>query len=112
MNTSGGTLLVGVADDGSLLGLAHDKFANHDKLLLYLTSIIKDRIDAFHLIFLHFSIEQINGMDILRIDCAPSTQPAYVTNGKLDHFYIRTGPSTTDMRLSEVYGYLKERFDL
>jgi len=51
-------------------------------------------------------------MDVLRIDCAPSTQPAYVSDGKLDHFYIRTGPSTTDMRLSEVYGYLKERFDL
>jgi len=110
MNSEGGTLLVGVADDGALLGLEHDKFANHDKLLLYLTSIIKDRIDALHLKFLHFSIEQINDKDILRIDCAPGSIPAYVTDGKLDHFYIRTGPSTTDMRLGEVYEYLKERF--
>ena len=39
MNSSGGTLLVGVADDGSLLGLKQDNFANHDKLLLYLSLI-------------------------------------------------------------------------
>ncbi|GEM_PF-5586914 len=26
-------------------------------------------------------------------------------------FYIRTGPSTTDLRLSKVYAYIKERFD-
>ncbi len=110
MNSDGGTLLVGVADDGTILGLKQDQFANHDKLLLYLTSIIKDRIDALHLKFLHFSIEKINDMDILRIDCAPGSVPAYLTDGKLDHFYIRTGPSTTDMRLGEVYAYLKERF--
>jgi len=110
MNTDGGTLLVGVSDDGTILGLEEDQFENNDKILLYLTSIIKDRIDALHLKFLHFSIEQINDKDILRIDCAPGSIPAYVTDGKLDHFYIRTGPATTDMRLSEVYEYLKERF--
>jgi len=110
MNSAGGTLLVGVADDGKILGLEQDQFANHDKLLLYLTSIVKDRINAFHLMFLHFSIEPINDIDILRIDCAPSTEPAYLTDTKVDHFYIRTGPATTDMRLSEVYDYVKERF--
>ena len=110
MNSEGGTLLVGVADDGTILGLKKDQFANHDKLLLYLTSIIKDRINALHLKFLHFSIEKIGGIDILRIDCAPGSVPAYLTDGKLDHFYIRTGPSTTDMRLGEVYDYLRERF--
>lgn len=110
INSDGGILLVGVADDGTKLGLEKDQFSNYDKLLLYLTSIIKDRIGAVHLKFLHFSIEQIDGIDVLRIDCAPASLPAYVTDGKHDHFYIRTGPSTTDMRLSEVYDYLRERF--
>jgi len=110
LNSAGGTLIVGVADNGEILGLKKDGFANNDKMLLYLTSIIKTRIDALHLKFIYFFIEPIDGIDVLRIDCAPATVPAYVSDGKLDHLYIRTGPSTTDMRLAEVYTYLRERF--
>lgn len=111
MNASGGTLIVGVDDEGTILGLAADKFANHDKLLLHLTKIIQDRIGDLYIKFLHFSIENINDKDILRIDCTPSSIPAYLKDGNLEHFYIRTGPSTTDLRLSKVYAYIKERFD-
>lgn len=111
MNTSGGTLIVGVADEGTILGLETDKFENHDKLLLHLTKIIKDRIGSLFIKFLHFSIEKINGKDILRIDCSPSTIPAYLKDGNVEYFYIRTGPSTTNLRLSKVYVYIKERFD-
>lgn len=111
MNTKGGTLIVGVADDGNLLGLETDKFANHDKLLLHLTKIVQDRIGALYIKYLHFSIETITEKDVLRIDCTPSTIPAYLKDGHLEHFYIRTGPATTNLRLSKVYAYIKERFD-
>jgi len=111
MNAQGGTLMIGVADDGALLGLEADKFANHDKMLLHLTKIIQDRIGALYIKFLHFSIERISEKDVLRIDCTPSNIPAYLKDGNLEHFYIRTGPSTTDLRLSKVYAYIKDRFD-
>lgn len=111
MNASGGTLIVGVADDGIILGLEADKFANHDKLLLHLTKIIQERIGSLYIKYLHFSIENIDGKDILRIDCTPSTIPAYLKDGNVEYFYIRTGPSTTNLRLSQVYAYIKERFD-
>lgn len=110
LNSNGGTLLIGVADDGKILGLDNDQFINHDKLLLHLTALIKDRIGALYLKFLHFTLEQIENKSILRVDCVPSTIPAYINDGQRDYFYIRTGPSTTDMRLSKVYDYIKERF--
>lgn len=111
MNTKGGTLMIGVADDGTLLGLATDQFANHDKLLLHLTKIVQDRIGALYIKYLHFSIENIVGKDVLRIDCTPSSIPAYLKDSNVEHFYIRTGPATTNLRLSKVYAYIKERFD-
>lgn len=111
MNTKGGTLIVGVADDGNILGLENDKFANHDKLLLHLTKIVQDRIGILFMKFLQFSIEHINDKDILRIDCQPATTPAYLLDGNQEHFFIRTGPSTTNLRLSKVYPYIKERFE-
>ena len=111
MNVKGGTLIIGVADDGKVLGLESDKFVNHDKLLLHFTKIVQDRIGALYIKYLQFSIESITGKDILRIDCTPSTVPAYLKDGTLEHFYIRTGPSTTNLRLSKVYTFIKERFD-
>ena len=59
MNTHGGILLIGVADDGEILDLKSDQFPNHDKLLLHLTKLIKDKIGPTFTSYLHFSIEQI-----------------------------------------------------
>ncbi|MEM6318571.1 MAG: RNA-binding domain-containing protein [Bacteroidota bacterium] len=112
MNTGGGTLIIGVKDDGTLLGLSEDRFASDDKLLLHLTKIVQERIGTLHLQFLHFSIEQVKDQPVLRIDCRPATFPAYCKEDKLEQFYIRTGPSTTNLKLSKVYKYIKERFYL
>ena len=112
MNSNGGILIIGVDDAGNTLGLENDQFSNHDKLLLHLTSLVKERIGVIQIKFLHFSIERINEKDLLRIDCTPAISPVYVTDGKTDHFYIRTGPSTTNLRLSKVYDYIRERFEV
>lgn len=111
MNTNGGMLLVGVADDGNILGLAHDNFESNDKLLLHLSNLIKARIGAVYLKYLRFSIEKISEKEILRVDCHPATQPAYLKDDAVDHLFIRSGPSTTDLRLSKVYNYIVDRFD-
>ena len=110
MNTKGGILIIGADDDGTILGLEQDKFPNHDKLLLHLTSIVKERIGSTYSKYLQFTIETISDQYILRIDCLPASKPAYLTDSNQDHFYIRTGPATTDLRLSKVYSYIRERF--
>lgn len=110
MNTRGGILLIGVADDGEILGLKNDQFPNHDKLLLHLTKLIKDKIGPTFINYLHFSIEQIGDRHLLRIDCQPAPKPAYLSDSKQGYFYIRTGPASTALHLAKVYGYIRERF--
>lgn len=110
MNSEGGTLLIGVGDDGEVLGLDADKFQNHDKRLLHLTHLVESRIGSLFVKFLHFSIEAVSGKEVLRIDCWPGSMPAYLDDGNKEHFYIRNGPSTTDLKLSKVYTYIKDRF--
>lgn len=44
LNAKGGTLLIGVADDGEVLGLDADGFQSEDKLGLHLVNLVKDRI--------------------------------------------------------------------
>ncbi|MDA8692898.1 putative DNA binding domain-containing protein [Saprospiraceae bacterium] len=112
LNSEGGTLIVGVADDGEILGLDEDRFETEDKLLLFVTNVIKDNLGTLNIENIHFQTENISGKLILRIAVLPSTTPCYVSDDKLDHFYIRTGPSTTDLRLSKVYEFIKNRFHL
>jgi len=44
MNSHGGVLFIGVADDGSIAGLKPDNFENTDKILLHLGHLINDNL--------------------------------------------------------------------
>lgn len=110
MNAEGGTLLIGVNDEGELLGLKSDQFANSDKMMLHLTKLIGDRIGKIHNQFVNLSVEEIRGKEVFRVDCEAATEPAYLTQGSSDHFYVRTGPSTINMPLRKVYDYINMRF--
>lgn len=110
LNSDGGILLVGVSDDGQLLGLDADRFENEDKMLLFLTNTIKSQLGTLHLENINFHTETINEKKVLRVDVQAGEDPCYLSQEKLDHFYIRTGPSTTDLRLSKLFDYLNKRF--
>ncbi|MGL1885625.1 MAG: putative DNA binding domain-containing protein [Reichenbachiella sp.] len=110
INSSGGTLLIGVDDSGEILGLEKDRFPNDDKLLLHLTNIIKDKIGSTHLKFIHSRILILQGKKVLRIDCRTTTEPAYFISGQDEYFFIRTGPSTTSLPISKIHGYIIQRF--
>lgn len=111
LNSKGGTLLIGVRDDGEILGIGQDRFENHDKMLLYLTDLIKARIGALHMKFIRFEVEQIDSEHVLRIDVEPATMPAYVREGKTgESYYVRTGPSTTQLQVSKIFDYIRMRF--
>ncbi len=110
LNSEGGTLLVGVNDEQEILGLKEDQFANADKVLLHLNKLIKDKIGTLHTQFINSEVEEIDGKNVLRVDCEAGTIPAYLKNGNEEIFYIRTGPATTNLTLSKVHDYIMMRF--
>lgn len=110
INSKGGTLLIGVEDGGEVLGLDKDRFPNEDKMLLHLTNLIKEKIGSMHLKYILIEIVQINEKKVLRVDCRMTNKPAFFIHGQDEHFYIRTGPSTTSLSISKLYGYISERF--
>ncbi len=110
INSKGGTLLIGVDDSGEILGLDSDRFPNDDKMLLHLTNLIKDKLGSIHLKFINSKVVHIEGKKVLRVDCRKTSTPAYFVSGNDEHFFIRTGPSTTSMKLSKVHTYILKRF--
>lgn len=110
LNTWGGILLIGVDDRQEITGIEADKFENDDKALLFLTSLVKERMGSHFMQFINCSVEPITEHKILRIDVSPSNLPVYLTNNNEEFFYIRTGPSTTDLKPSMIYNYIDNRF--
>jgi len=110
LNTWGGILLIGVDDHKNITGLETDQFENDDKAMLHLTNMVKERMGTQFMQFINCSIEPIESRKVMRIDVSPSNLPAFLTNNNEEYFYVRTGPSTTDLKPSRIYDYIDNRF--
>jgi len=110
LNTDGGTLLIGVKDDGEIFGTEKDGFSNEDKYGLHLTNLIKDRIGVQYMRFIKFRFEDFDSKRVVRVDCKKSVVPAYLKKDNSELFYVRSGPSTSELPTSEVHSYVSDRF--
>jgi hypothetical protein len=110
LNTWGGILLIGVDDRQEIPGIDPDKFESDDRALLHLTQMVNERLGSHFMQFINSSIEIIENRKIIRIDVSPSNRPAFLTNNNEEFFYVRTGPSTTELKPSMIYDYIDNRF--
>ena len=58
---------------------------------------------------------EIEGLEVCQVDVEPASQPVVVVardkNGqKVEKFYVRSGNASHEMPMSEMSGYVKERF--
>ena len=112
---SGGTLLLGVEDDGNILGLGSDyktlgKRPNRDGFENWLTTLLLDEFgkDASPLILITF--HDIDGKDVCQLALKSSPRPVFVKDGNGEHLYIRTGNSTRLLTSREAIEYSKQRW--
>lgn len=109
MNSDGGTLLVGVSDQGEILGTEIDKFKTDDKYLLHVNNAIKAHIGLEHINHLSFGLVPIQGKKILKIECQPSSEPVFLNIDGREEFYARLGPSSRQLSMREALNYIKKR---
>lgn len=108
---SGGTLLIGVMDNGTPVGIEADGFLNEDKMLLHLDNLVKNRLEPKHMMYIHPHFEDFDGYKVLAVECSPSGSPAFVKDGQTERFFIRMGASSPELSSSETHAYIKERFN-
>ncbi len=110
LNTNGGTLVVGVSDDGSPVGLRADGFPSEDKMALHLVSIVKTRMGIQAMTSLHIHFDDHDDWRVMVVNCRKAPTPVFVKDGDTERFYIRTGPSTTELSPSQTQDYSQRRF--
>ena len=106
----GGTLLIGVMDNGTPVGIEADKFPNSDKMLLHLDNLVRERLNPKHIMYIHPHFEEYEGVQVLAVECSPGNSPVFVKDGAVERFYIRMGASSPELTSSQAHEYIKERF--
>ena len=107
LNTTGGTLVIGVADDGSPVGIEADGFGSEDNMSLHLINIIKARLGVLAPNYLNVRFDDHEEVRVMIITCRKAPMPTYLKDGDKEHFFIRTGPATTELSASQIQDYLK-----
>lgn len=109
MNSDGGILLIGVADSGDILGTEADNFANEDKCRLHFKNMLNTHIGAEFTRFIHLKIVHLKNKSILIVECERVRRPVFLSIGKQEEFFIRSGPSSIKLTMSQMVKYLGER---
>ncbi len=120
-NGDGGILIIGVRDDGSILGLDGDlstlKKQDSDYFEIHLRNLLKQQ---FGVTFITRNIKvqfpKLEDKEICVITINKGGEPVYVThtdkNGnKSERFYVRSGNSSQEIQsLKEINEYISQRF--
>lgn len=114
MNSNiGGTLLIGVADDGSINGinkeyaLVDKSKANWDGYSLFVGNLLNSTLQIENP-FSFFNVERrvIDKKDICYIRIQPASAPVYI-NKKL---YVRTGNQSVELQGPDLIDYVRRRW--
>ena len=110
LNTSGGILMIGVSDDGSIYGVDENAFDNRDKMNLHLTHMISSKIGDEFFPYISFRlIDMEDGKAIIRVDCSKCKKPVFLKDGKTEEFYVRSGPSSVELIGSNLVNYVNNK---
>ncbi|MDO4478698.1 MAG: putative DNA binding domain-containing protein [Lachnospiraceae bacterium] len=105
-NTKGGILYVGVADDGTVVGID-----NADKVTLQLSNMVRDSIKPDVTMFVRYETQDIEGKQILAVTVQKGTdRPYYIGSKGLkpSGVYVRNGSSSDPATDTAIRKMIKE----
>jgi predicted HTH transcriptional regulator len=110
LNSDGGTLFVGVNDDGGARGIDLQHFDNKDKFLLHFTNMVNETVGKRFLPFIEVRLVDLDGTTIMAVRCSRCNVPAFLRMEKEEAFYVRAGASSSELRGREMVDYINQRF--
>lgn len=118
-NAEGGTLLIGVDDEGTVLGLENDYAAlagDRDKFELHLRNLLNQRLGkAFVASKITITFPAVGDLEVCQVDVSRANQPLVLrqkdkSGQVVERLYVRSGNSSQEIPLSEAHKYFSARF--
>lgn len=105
-NTKGGTLYIGVADDGTVIGIDHT-----DKVMLQINNMVRDSIKPDITMFVGYEVKRIDEKQIIAVTVQKGTDRPYYLAGKglrPSGVYVRNGTSADPATDTAIRKMIKE----
>ena len=116
-NEEGGTLLIGVNDDGNVVGLDSDylsssNIGDRDGFERHFRQLLSVKISELGPSELKISFESVGGLDVAIVFCRPAIAPRPVKDGAKEFFFVRNGNATIDLAptMKKLLDFSKVRF--
>lgn len=105
-NCDGGTIYVGVADDGTVLGIE-----NADKCALQISNMVRDAVKPDVTMFIHYETLECDGKAVVAVNIQRGTnRPYYLAKKGLrpEGVYVRQGYSSVPATDTAIRQMIKE----
>ena len=115
LNTEGGDLLIGVGDDGSVVGIEHDQLENDDKFMLHLAQVVRNGLGDRAGTCIDPKMQTVQDKSVCVVTCQRSPEPVFLKWKGIEasaegDFFVRSGPGTVRLSPESAKEYIRTRF--
>jgi type I restriction enzyme, R subunit len=115
LNTEGGDLLIGVADDGSIVGIERDQLDDDDKLMRHLAQAVRNALGDRAGTCIDPRTQIVDGKTVCLVACQRSPEPVFLKWRGMEtapegDFFVRSGPGTVKLPAESAREYIRTRF--
>ena len=110
LNTDGGTLIIGVDDQGNILGIEPDlALVKHsrDRFEQLFASLISDHLGAQYAPLIRGRFEDVEGKVVYVVVVQPASEPVFLKGSRGEEFYVRVETTTRNLNPKETVEYIK-----
>jgi type I restriction enzyme R subunit len=115
LNTEGGDLLIGVADDGSIVGIERDQLESDDKFMRHLAQVVRNGLGDRAGTCIDPKCQVVQGKTVCVVSCQRSPEPVFLKWKGLGataegDLFVRSGPGTVKLPAESAQEYIRTRF--
>ena len=115
LNTEGGDLLIGVSDDGSIVGIERDQLENDDKFMRHLSQVVRNGLGDRAGTCIDPKTQIVQEKTVCVVSCQRSPEPVFLKWKGLEKtpegdFFVRTGPGTVKLSPESAREFVRTRF--
>jgi type I restriction enzyme, R subunit len=115
LNTEGGDLLLGVADDGSVVGIERDRLETDDKFMRHLAQVVRNGLGDRASTCIDPKTQIVQGKTVCVVSCQRSPEPVLLRWKDLEasprgDLFVRSGPGTVRLNAASADEYIRTRF--
>ena len=117
MNSVGGTLVIGVSDEGRIVGLDADYATlgsrkDRDSWEQALRNVLNNYLSKEVAALLGCTFAQAEDVTVAVLRADPSHRPIYLVDGNAAEFHVRSGNTTQQLDVKQANEYIKQIFSL